>query len=473
MKAKVAARPRVARRVASAIRIVLLMAGIAQLVVALVIIQTKTAEIREQLVADGLRSLRLAAEAGKLNEASLEANFGDLPGHAIVTYREGGELLARSSSDVEVPTRLDRSQLIAIAARPGRPIFFEFHALTPWAVHGGIVSTQGPGGIIAVGVFDRWSSARLAEGLGAGLLGGWVASIVVAGIATLFLTRRIMRGLEQAEKVVRRVASGELGTRLPSYGDDEIGRLADDFNRMADSLEQHVESLRKEKEARLRRFADWTHEVVTPLTSVLGYLESLQMEGFDEATRKRYVATAHEQALALKALSDDLATLSRLDFEGLELARSPVDLGAVARGEVEALSAAAIAKTIALTIASPDCPVRVEGDRPRLAQVVRNLLTNALQHTPEGGRIVVDVRVEQDRALLEVSDTGEGIAPEQLAQLGEPFYRVDTSRDRRTGGRGLGLAVTRGIVEAHRGTLRIRSELGRGTIASVDFPMLP
>jgi signal transduction histidine kinase len=462
--------PRVSRRIRSAIRAVLLAAGAAQLLVAALIIRNKTVEIRGQLVADGLRGLRIAAEAGRLTGDGLVKDFGDLPGHVIVTYDEDGRLLARSNVDVDVPAALGADELRMMRASPDRPIFVAARP-TPWAVHGGVIATPEATPIGAVGVFDQWSAARITEGLVEGLGGGWLASLVVAQIATLLLTRRIMRGLGQAEEVVHRMASGELGVRLPPYGDDEIGRLALDFNGMATKLERTVASLRKEQEARRRRFADWTHELATPLSSVLGYLESLQMPGFDDATRKRYVVTAHQQALALKALSEDLTTLSQIELEGLALDRASVDAGQLVRGEVEALGRDADSAGITIRIETPDQPVCILGDRRRLAQVLRNLLTNALRHTPRAGRVIVRVRTEGSSLVLEVEDDGEGIAPEHLEHLGEVLYRTDRSRDRRTGGRGLGLAIARGIVDAHHGRLRIESELGQGTRARVELPL--
>jgi two-component system, OmpR family, sensor histidine kinase BaeS len=466
----VLSRPRISRRIASAIRIVLLAAGAAQALVAALVIRSKTIEIRSQLVADGLRGLRIAAESGKLTDRGLADGFGDLPGHVVATYDHEGRLLGRSRRDVDVPAELAAEDLRSVREHPDSPIFLDVRSMTPWAVHGGVVATPGASPIGAVGVFDQWSTSRITEGLLEGLAGGWVASVVVAQIATLLLTRRIMRGLGQAEEVVHRMASGELRVRLPPYGDDEIGRLADDFNAMAARLEQTVESLRKEQEARRRRFADWTHEMATPLSSVLGYLESLQMPGFDDATRKRHVATALEQAQALKALSDDLTTLSQIELEGLALDLAGTETVGLVRAEVEALDRHAEAARVIVRVDAPDRPVQVLADRRRLAQVIRNLLTNALRHTPPDGHVVIRIVSERTSVVVEVEDDGEGIAQEHLEHLGEMLYRADRSRDRRTGGRGLGLAIGRGIVRAHHGELRIESELGRGTKVRVEMP---
>jgi two-component system sensor histidine kinase BaeS len=221
---------------------------------------------------------------------------------------------------------------------------------------------------------------------------------------------------------------------------------------------------------RRRSFADWTHEITTPLSSVLGYLESLQMPGFDEATRARYVDTAYERALALRALTDDLATLSQLDFDGLRLDRVPVDVPLLVELETRALAPSAGAAGVELAVGAIAPGLALLGDRQRLGQVLRNVLTNAIRHTRPGARVELRALAQGDRVAIEIEDHGSGIAAAHLAHLGERFYRPDGSRDRRTGGRGLGLAIARGIVEAHGGTLAIHSQLGVGTRVTIAIP---
>jgi signal transduction histidine kinase len=267
------------------------------------------------------------------------------------------------------------------------------------------------------------------------------------------------------------MASGDLDARLPGDEDDELGALARDFNVMADRVQALVVSLRAEEARQKTLFATFTHEIGTPLTSVLGYLEALAMPEVDadEATRRRYVAVAYERARQLDALADDLTTLSRLDWDGLPLDRTAEDLGALARREVEALAPEAAARP--LTVRVEEGAAVADVDPVRLGQVIRNLLTNAIRHATPGTDVVLAARVVGDEARLTVTDRGEGIAPEHLARLGEPLYRPDASRDRATGGRGLGLAISRGIVRAHGGTLEIRSTVGRGTTVEIRIPM--
>jgi len=426
--------------------------------------------IREWILTIGLRLARTSAEAGLLTSERLSAEFGEFSGFAIVLYDGDGRAVARSRNDVTVLEQLPPR--VFQAALEDRPVF-----PGPSIVgtkHMAILRLRQGGPIRYVGMFDQWAAYRILFGIGLALGTGFLASCFVWVGATMILGRRLRLGLRHAEEAVHRMASGDLGIRLPSYGEDEIGRLAKDFNRMADNLANHIEELQRERDLRRRSFAAWTHEIATPLASVLGYLESLCMgDDIDVATRERYVATAYERAGALKALTEDLRTISQIDFDGLHVETNRLDLAAIACAEVEGFLREAELRGVDIR-AEHDGPAFALGDGQRLAQVVRNLVSNALRYSPKGSRIVVSACTEEPGGVrwtrLEVRDEGPGIPAEHLAHLGELFYRADASRDRKTGGRGLGLAIARGIVEAHGGSLVISSELGAGTVVKVELP---
>jgi signal transduction histidine kinase len=285
--------------------------------------------------------------------------------------------------------------------------------------------------------------------------------VVFVLLITVFFTQHARASLREIESVVHRIADGDLSVRLPIRSDDEVGRLVTDFNRMADSLAQRLEDLerteaqRSRLEAqRSRMFAAFTHEISTPLTSVLGYLESLRMPDIDgdEATRRKYVEIAHTQARALDALAEDLATISRLDYEGLPLTKSMIDLGSIAKRELVAFEARARERGVSITLAS-EGEVTTSADAQRIGQVVRILVDNALRYTPDGGNIELRAERRGEQLALQIEDAGHGVPAEHLERLGEPLYRVDASRTRGTGGRGLALSIARGIAHAHRGEL--------------------
>ncbi|WP_394840177.1 ATP-binding protein [Pendulispora rubella] len=458
---------RFSRRVARVVFIVMFLATAAYIVTVGAVFHQSDLLIREWVLGIGLRLTRTSAEAGLLTDERLAAEFGEFSGFAIVLYDPEGRAVARSRRDIPVleqlPPRVMRAAVPDKAVFPGPSIIGLEHVA--------IMRMREDGPIRYVGMFDRWAASHILLGIGVALAAGFMASCFVWVGATLVLGRRLRLGLRDAEEAVHRMASGDLGIRLPSYGDDEVGRLANDFNRMADNLAKHIDELRRERDLRRRSFAAWTHEIATPLTSVMGYLESLCMEeDVDTSTRERYVATAYERALALKGLTDDLRIMSQIDFDGLKMETRRLDLSAIALAEVEAFVHEAESRGVALH-AEHDGPAFALGDAQRLAQVVRNLVSNALRHSPRGSGVVVTVHSDRSKHVsIEVRDQGEGIPAEHLAHLGELFYRADASRDRKTGGRGLGLAIARGIVEAHGGKLHISSELGAGTIVRVDLP---
>ncbi len=178
----------------------------------------------------------------------------------------------------------------------------------------------------------------------------------------------------------------------------------------------------------------------------------------------------HAEAMRLKRLLDDLDKLAAAERPGLLLEKQPVDLAAVAASEVRQMDASFAEKGVGLE--SELAPAPIAGDPDRLAQIVANLLSNALRYTEPGGRVLLCVAAEEGReAVLEVSDTGMGIDAEDLQQIFKRFWRADKSRSRTTGGAGIGLAIVRELVSAHDGRIEVESHPGRGSRFSVSFPL--
>ena len=453
---------RIGRRLA-----VLLVSVVAlNLAVALLIIARETATMREVLLGVGLRTARLAARGERLDPVTLRREFGDFESFAVVLYDANGIRRASSKDDVATLARLDPAQMRAASNDPNGVVFVEPYALGDDNVG---IMFAGTAEAAYVGIFDRWATRRVNRAVLLGTITGCAVAALAGFLAVRLTTRRIQRALARAESTVHRIAEGSLEERLPASGDDEVARLAVSFNKMTDQLQARLQDLRREQEARRRAFADWSHELGTPLSSVLGYLEALDMGNVAEGDRKRYVHTAYQQALALQALSDDLRTIAQLDFDGFTLDRSECDFSELLRAEVDALRPQAERRQIRFSLELSAC--RLNADRQRLARALRNLLTNALRHSRSGGCIALQSEVTATTLRLVVADDGEGMSEEQLARAGQPFFRGDASRNRKTGGRGLGLAIAKGIVEAHGGSLDFESAPGVGTRVSVGLPL--
>ena len=312
------------------------------------------------------------------------------------------------------------------------------------------------------GELDEPSWARFADSTNRSLL--W--AVAVAGVGGLLLvsltSRRALGSVRALTTAARRMGAGDLSQRVRAKGRDEIGELAQTFNSMADELE------RAERQRR-NLVADVAHELRTPLSNVQGYVEALR-DGVLEPDAKT-LATIHQQVLYLSELVEDLRLLAETEAGDISLHREPGSLAEALRTSVEGVRARAEAKGVAVGARLPASAPDVTFDRTRIAQVVGNLLDNAIRHTHPGGSVTVEMDVGAEFVTVSIRDNGEGIPAETLPFVFDRLYRVDPSRSRATGGAGLGLTIARKLVEAHGGTIRAESEPDRGTAVTFDLPL--
>lgn len=239
-------------------------------------------------------------------------------------------------------------------------------------------------------------------------------------------------------------------------------------------------SARRLETMRVDFVANVSHELRTPLSSLLGFVETLQGPARnDVAARERFLEIMRVQAQRMSRLIDDLLSLSRIELRAHVPPQTPIDLAAVARQMVDALTPLARERGVEIRFEGPPTPAMIAGERDELVRVVENLVENAVKYGDSGGAVEVAVaraRSGDERAetiRLSVRDHGPGIAPEHVPRLTERFYRVDVAASREKGGTGLGLAIVKHIVARHRGRLTIESELGAGALFAVEFPALP
>jgi signal transduction histidine kinase len=267
------------------------------------------------------------------------------------------------------------------------------------------------------------------------------------------------------------IAAGRLDTRVAVSGADEMAALARAFNAMASQLEL-ADARQKELEALRRELIAWVgHDLRTPLASVRAMVEALADGVVDDPeTVQRYLRNAKREIGALSLLIDDLFEMAQIDAGGLKLDRQPVSLSDLISDTLESFSEVAQAKGVYLDgeVAAGVDPVFC--DARQIGRVLSNLVGNAVRHTPTGGQVRMEARPVAAGVQVDVIDTGEGIAPEDLPHLFDQFYRVEKSRSRATGGAGLGLAIARGIVEAHGGHIQVDSQFGKGTTFSFVLP---
>jgi signal transduction histidine kinase len=298
-----------------------------------------------------------------------------------------------------------------------------------------------------------------------------LASAAMAGLVALvlgsFFFSHITAPVRDLTQAAETVAAGDLTQRVTVRSQDELGRLAQAFNAMTGAMSRN-ETLRRQM------VADIAHELRTPLSLVQGSLEAM-LDGM-YALNLENIASTHEETLVLTRLVNDLRDLAQAEAGQLHLEREALAPAELVNRAVELFQVEAAERQVALLAdVAPGLPA-VSGDRQRLNQVLVNLLANALRYTPAGGQVTLLARptVDPDTArpalLIQVADTGQGIAPADLPNVFERFYRADKSRTRGSGGSGLGLAIARQIVEAHGGQIWVESQPGAGSTFSFMLP---
>ncbi len=298
------------------------------------------------------------------------------------------------------------------------------------------------------------------------LLLSTAAALVSALIVSLFVSNRVVTPIRQMMEVSRRIAAGHYRERVDVTGGDELGQLAHSFNQMALTLEQ-TEAMRRDL------IGNVAHELRTPLASIKGYMEGL-IDGVLPPDPGTYHQVYYE-ADRLQRLVDDLQELSRVEAGAFELNCRPLALERLIQQTADRLRPQFEEKEVRLNLVfSPNLPP-VPADEDRLSQVLLNLAGNALQYTPPGGAVTISVSgppaSPPGQVLVAVQDTGLGITAHHLPHLFTRFYRVDKSRSRAGGGSGIGLTITRYLVEAHGGRIWAESPgEGRGSTFSFTLP---
>ncbi|PSB32312.1 sensor histidine kinase [Stenomitos frigidus] len=306
---------------------------------------------------------------------------------------------------------------------------------------------------------------ELTEGFESAWSRGALWSVAIGGTAagglSYLVSKRIMQPLIQMEEVTQKVAAGHLKERLPNSDIPELNQLALSFNRMASNLEG-VEQRRREL------VSDLTHELRTPLTVVEGYLEGLA-DGTIEPSVDMYQRLARETA-RLRHLVNDLQELSQAEAGYLPIRAQKFDVRPLLVSLVQKFSDQLLEEGPVLELdCPPDLPPTL-ADPERVEQVLINLLGNALRYTSEG-TITIRARSQSKRLWIAVIDTGQGLATEDLPHVFERFWRSDRSRDRHSGGTGIGLAISRRLVELQGGTIEVQSQLGQGSRFQFSLPL--
>lgn len=285
--------------------------------------------------------------------------------------------------------------------------------------------------------------------------------LVLSAILAYLLALRLIRPLKKITEATHVLAQGEYSVRVPVESYDELGKLASDFNALALVME-HNESSRR------RWVADISHELRTPLTFLRSQVEAIQ-DGVRQPTTES-IQAIHQEIMRFTRLVDDLYQLSISDVGAQTYQKDEVELYAIIHQAIMMIGSEFVAKNINLKCDRPLVSSLVYGDRERLRQLFGNLLVNSLKYTDEGGELRIDVTNQGGKVVVDFQDSAPGVPATELDKLFESFYRVDSSRNRATGGAGLGLAICRNIVKAHEGTIVAKPSALGGVWIRVEIP---
>ena len=305
-----------------------------------------------------------------------------------------------------------------------------------------------------------------------------IVALTFSIVAATALARRFTTPLRRLTEASRGLAEGDLARRVPTdaatAGSEELNELALQFNAMADRVQESVEIIRRDRDRSRDFLADVSHELRTPIAALRTFNELLlERAGEDPTARAEFLEASGAQLGRLDWLAQNLLDLSKLDSGLVLLDLRPDDLRATVEQAVEQAEPAARRRGVALAVRLPEHPLRIRHDPVRVGQVVANLVGNAVKFTERGGDVAVTAAGTSDGAVITVTDTGVGIAPDELPRIFERFYRGTRASEARGSGSGLGLAIVRSIVDMHGGSVAVDSRLGGGSTFTVTLPRDP
>ena len=307
--------------------------------------------------------------------------------------------------------------------------------------------------------------------LGKMLLLGLMMTLCITSLVTYLFSRKLMVRMKKLDKAIDAFELDNLTTRIEVEKEDEIGKLAARFNEMADKIEGQIKLQAAYEEKRKQLISNISHDLRTPLSSVIGYAELLLDGGEEEKDNKRYLGIIHRKALYMEKLLNQLLDFSRLENGSIKVKKEQDDIVECVREILIEYIPAMDEQNIELELGLPDEPIIVAFDKDKLERVVRNLMDNAFKYGMDQKQLRVAAYRKEDEAIIEIKDYGEGMDEETLSHLFERFYRGDKGRRTKVGGMGLGLSIAEEIMERHGGKLEIESGVKKGTRAIIKLPI--
>lgn len=302
------------------------------------------------------------------------------------------------------------------------------------------------------------------------LVSGLIA-VIIALIVGYFISRGIMQPITQMTEIAEHISKGDFSKKVSVRSKDELGILAKSLNKMADDLQSKIENLNKLNTVRKDFVANVSHELKTPLTSIKGFIETLEDGAlYDKANAKKFIQIIKKHTERISSIIDDLLSLSELELGKDRITKEEFDLKASLDETLLGFQHILTSKKHSLHVDIKGDDFRIKADKYKIEQILVNLLDNAIKYTGDGGKISVSMSKQKKDITISIADTGIGISKEHLDRIFERFYRVDKARSRQLGGTGLGLAIVKHIALLHDGKIDIESEAQKGTKITISLP---
>ena len=303
------------------------------------------------------------------------------------------------------------------------------------------------------------------------LAAGAVAAIFALGLG-YFISKSIASPISQMKEIAGHLSRGDFSRRVNIGSKDELGDLARSLNRMADELQLKIDNLKKVDKVRTDFVANVSHELKTPLTSIKGFVETLEDGALDDKENaKKFISIIKKHTEGLNNIVNDLLSLSELELGRDRVNKSKFDLKELIDEVILGFGHALSVKGEKLDFKCKGSNFKIQADRMKIEQVLVNIIDNAIKYSKEAGLVLVSLLEEKNKVIVSVKDNGIGIPPEHLNRIFERFYRVDKARSRQFGGTGLGLAIVKHIVLLHSGTVDIESQVNNGTEVTISLPL--
>ncbi len=318
---------------------------------------------------------------------------------------------------------------------------------------------------------NKQSVSKLSGELITIILEALLIGLLIAVFLCFMLSKTMVVPIQALTRAAERVAGGDFSKKITVEEKDEIGVLADTFNNMADQLENNIEELRRSEELRREFVANVSHELRTPITSIRTYAETLTAsEDIPRDMEENFLHVILNESDRMTKIVQDLLELSKFDAGKIKISFKKFNITQSIQDVYDAVLLDAQKSGHEMSLEIENELPEIYGDSSRIEQVIMNIISNSIKYTPEGGKISVSGRAEDDEVFITVRDNGIGIPEEDIPRIFDRFYRVDKARSRETGGTGLGLSIAQEIISRHNGRIEVESKLNEGTAVTIVLP---